>query len=75
MAMKKSVEKILQGNRYRLISDDDGHWYVIKASEVNAFNEWVNAMNECEEIPDVDFEPDRLSGSPSNVTFLDPQRD
>ncbi len=34
---------------YRLIRDDDGHWYVIPATAANRFHTYVDAASRCEE--------------------------
>lgn len=32
-----------------LVSDNDGHWYIIKETEKDRFNEWVNNAENCED--------------------------
>lgn len=52
--------------RYLLDSDDDGHWYMMSVTDVEAFNAYV-----FEDGP----EPAslmRLAGHPNNVTFEAP---
>ena len=63
-----------QSKRYRLIQDNDSHWYLIEANQEDNFNKWVEfAEGETDEYIGTDFDSKRLSGSPSNVTFTDPQ--
>lgn len=51
---------------FRLIQDDDGHWYVIDVGDEAAFYAWCSAMSECE--PTGDYEPERVNG-PHDVVF------
>lgn len=55
--------------KYRLIQDNDCHWYVIPAHRVEAFYVWVR----CQEMGlpmTTDLEPVRVNG-PHTVTFDD----
>lgn len=61
--------------RYRLVQDDDGHWYLIDARDEQAFEIWVRATQDETLNPIKDFNSDRIAGSPSNITFTDPQED
>jgi hypothetical protein len=61
---------------YRLISDDDGHWYVIpKDKEQEAIcyfekiYEYYEDMLEDEEEPEMPDWLDEISGSPTMVIF------
>ena len=51
--------------RYRLVQDDDGHWYLIDASKEQAFEFWVRATQDETfddgEEPLEDFNADRIS--------------
>lgn len=58
------------GQLWRLASDDDGHWYLIMAQYLEAFQRWV----ETEEV-EVPPYAQRLSGHPNRVTFTDPLED
>lgn len=54
---------------YRLVQDNDCHWYVIPADRVESFNDWV----QCQErsLPmETELEPERVNG-PHTVTFTD----
>lgn len=61
--------------RKRFVRDDDGHWYLIDANKEQAFEQWVAYMNESGPETEEDFEADMISGSPSQITFLDPKED
>lgn len=56
--------------RYRLVSDNDGHDYVIKAGQEPYFYSWVEAMENYGET-ELDFEDCRVNSS--GWTFTDPQ--
>lgn len=51
---------------YRLIQDDDCHWYIIPAGDEDRFHAWCVAMSEC--LPTGDWEPERVNG-PHEVLF------
>jgi len=51
---------------FRLIQDDDGHWYVIDVGNEAAFYAWCAAMQEC--VATGDYEPKRVNG-PRDVVF------
>lgn len=55
-------------DEYMIVSDDSGHWYVIRADQEKDFIKWVELTSDWQET-DLDFEPNRLSGSPSNIRF------
>lgn len=61
--------------RQRFVQDDDGHWYLIYAEQVQMFEQWVVWMNGNGPDPHTRFEFNRLAGSPSVITFVDPQED
>lgn len=56
--------------RYRLVSDNDGHEYIVPADQEENFYTWVEA-NETHEDTDFDFADRRLNSS--SWTFTDPQ--
>lgn len=51
---------------YRMIQDDDCHWYVIDVRDEARFHRWCEAMESCE--PTGDWEPERVNG-PHEVIF------
>jgi len=61
--------------RYRLLSDDDGHYYLVPAEKEEEFNAWVASF-----FSDEEGDPDgyeelgalALGCDPSCVTFTDP---
>lgn len=57
--------------RYRLISDNDGHEYVIEAKDEHDFYKWVDAMEEGLGFDGLDFEVRRMNVN--RLTFTDPQ--
>ena len=65
-----AVKQQRKQQRYREISDNDGHHYVIKVEDEDAFYIWVEAMEEDGETP-FDFENARIDGG--TLTFLDPR--
>jgi hypothetical protein len=58
-----------QAARFRLIQDEDSHWYVIRSDQEDEFNEWQDAMSESAPWDGHDFSEDRVGGSPSRVEF------
>lgn len=57
--------------RYRVVSDNDGHDYVIEPKDEQAFYKWVEAMEEGFNFDGLDFEVRRVNCS--GWTFTDPQ--
>jgi hypothetical protein len=57
--------------RYRLVSDNNGHEYVIPADSVDEFYRWVDAWEDGGEYNGKDFEDCRMNIN--NLTFADPQ--
>ena len=59
--------------RFRVVTDDDGHWYLIPAERRDEFDEWLNseAAMDGEELPWAE----RLNMHPSNHTFADWRED
>ena len=58
--------------RYKIVTDNDGHDYVILAHLEEDFYRWVGAMeDEDEEYEGMDFEDRRMTIC--NLTFTDPQ--
>ena len=55
--------------RYRIVMDDDGHWYVIPADREREFTEWLES-GLVDEAPDFVI---GIGGSPSEVTFTSPR--
>jgi hypothetical protein len=55
--------------RYRLIQDEDCHWYVIRVGQEQEFDAWQDAMVDCLPWKGHDFSEDALGGDPGRVTF------
>lgn len=53
---------------FRLIQDDDGHWYVIRLSEVESFYQWIAAAPYWEGYEGPRFD-DRMVSGPHCVAF------
>lgn len=51
----------------RLIRDNDGHWYIIAENEVEQFQEWVQAQENCTET-NLDYSSAMIP-SPLNLRF------
>lgn len=75
-ARLKSVEEVRANHglppvpevRYRMIQDEECHWYVIRVGQIEEFNQWHDAMAECEKWDGFDFNDVRVNG-PHTVTF------
>jgi hypothetical protein len=63
----------IPSKRWCLVSDDDGHSYVIPAESRDEFEKWVEATSNDEEFEGEDFEKYSLGGNPECVTFTDPK--
>ena len=61
--------------RQRFVQDSDGHWYLIYTEQGQAFERWDASMNGNGRQSHENFEPYRLAGSPTTITFIDPQED
>lgn len=64
--------------RYKLLSDNDGHHYLVPAENEDAFNKWVDSFNEDEEGDPDGYEKlgaESLGCSPTCVSFIDPKVD
>lgn len=55
-------------DEYLIENDEDGHWYVIRADQLEDFNKWLEATSRWEET-DLDFEPNRIQGHPNGLRF------
>jgi hypothetical protein len=58
---------MIHNDLWRLIQDNDCHWYVIQVRDVDSFYEWVAAQEQCEEC-EWCFEDNRVNG-PHCVMF------
>jgi hypothetical protein len=63
----------MEPQRYTIVSDNDGHDYVIPVGEDEQFYAWVDAMEDGQDYAGKDFEPYRLGGSLSLLSFTDPR--
>lgn len=64
--------------RYRLVSDNSEHHYIIPSDKEEEFDWWVEITESDEDDyddPVEEFDKYRLSGSPRRVTFTDPRED
>jgi hypothetical protein len=59
--------------RYKVLKDDDGHYYVVPAEKEDLFDKWVEAGPYWEGYEGEDFEKYALGGSLSLLTFSYPQ--
>lgn len=53
---------------YRLIQDEDCHWYVIRTTQEEEFNQWQDAMAGAIDWDGFDFNEVRVNG-PHTITF------
>jgi hypothetical protein len=65
--------------RWRFVSDDDGHDYLIPAELEKQFNHWVDSADpfdeDAAEYDGPDFNEFRTGMSPNSYTFTDPKED
>ena len=52
---------------FRLIADNDGRWYIVRADEERTFYHWVEAMEGRRRFPG-NFKPTQVNG-PQSVRF------
>lgn len=72
-----SFKESLQPKRGRFVQDDDCHWYLIPASRYDDFRRWVESTQDGfeGEYRGYDFDKFRISGSPSDYSFVDARKD
>jgi len=64
--------------RYKLLSDNDDHHYLVPMENENAFNMWVDSFNEDDEGDPGGYEKlgaESLGCSPTCMSFTDPKVD
>ena len=66
----KTNKQTNKAPRFCLVSDNDGHDYIIPVEDELLFESWVEAMESDEETA-LDFEDCRMNRS--GLTFTDPQ--
>jgi hypothetical protein len=59
--------------RYRLVSDSDGHRYLIEAHQEDEFHRWEDAGPYWEKYSGVDFNDCNIGGAFSVYTFENPK--
>lgn len=75
--MEKSPSvRLAFDKRWVLVSDDDGHDYCIPAPYLNLFHQWVEFANESlVKYDGPEFDDYALGGSPTLLTFQNPEYD
>lgn len=69
---EKTEQALATCERYRLVTDGDGHEYIIKVWQTNDFYQWVDYMEDHEGVwTGHDFNEDRIDGGV--LTFTDPK--
>ena len=61
----------MKEKRYKVVSDNDGHDYVIESKDEQSFYKWVEAEEEGLAFDGLDFNVSRVNRS--GWTFTDPQ--
>jgi hypothetical protein len=61
--------------RYFLSRDNSSHWYLVPADKRAEWNAWCDLDEDDERSWDTPEWARRLSGSPSRITFTDPQEE
>jgi len=64
--------------RYKLLSDNDGHHYLVPVENEEKINKWVDSFNDEEESDPDGYEKldaQSLGCSPTCVSFTDPKVD
>jgi hypothetical protein len=61
------------GERFFLSQDNDSHWYVVPLAKRVAWDEWCDIPSDDERSWDVPEWAAPVGGSPSLITFTDPQ--
>src|ERR1035438_6447906 len=73
-----SVNRLCEAQRYRLLSDNVGHHYLVPSEKEDDFNAWVDSFNEEDEGDPDGYEKlgaESLGCSPTCVSFTDPKTD
>lgn len=63
----------MDSTRYRLVQDNDCHWFIIPADKIGEWDEWCEIDSDDERAWDAPEFAQDLGGSPSNVTFENPR--
>lgn len=63
----------MDNTRYRLVQDNDCHWYLIPADKGEEWDEWCDIPDDDERSWDAPDFAQGLNGSPSAVTFDNPR--
>lgn len=59
--------------RYCIVRDDDCHWYVIPADMMEEWDAWCSLDSDDENSWDPPTWADAIGGSPSTLTFENPE--
>lgn len=59
--------------RFALAQDNDSHWYVVPVDKMTEWDEWLELDPECDEAWEAPEFAQRVGGSPSLVTFENPE--
>lgn len=73
--MEAQTKATSEPQRFRLLSDDDGHDYIIPVGEEKQFEAWVAATSNDEEYEGKSYEDKAIGGAPSLISFTDPRID
>ena len=57
---------------FALVSDNDGHWYVVPVARLSEWNTWCEIPSDDERAWDAPDYARRVGGAPSLVSFTDP---
>lgn len=68
----RSGGKLIQ-QRFKLLSDDDGHQYLIPVEDESNFEHWLESIYENKNYKGKSFEDCRLHRSFTAYSFIDPQ--
>lgn len=70
-----ATKRVGLGERYFLDRDNSGHWYLVKAANRDDWYQWTELPEDDEESWDPPSFATRLDGSPSRVTFSNPEQE
>jgi hypothetical protein len=71
--LAQQMNALLQGERYYLTTDNDSHWYVVPVVNKSEWDAWCEIDSDDERAWETPDFARAVGGSPSLVTFSNPE--